>query len=321
MRKSLLRTVGVFVATIMLCLGALPAYASDIEYYYPRSFKVGDTIYYDNSETGWDKVRIYFFNNYGGETYGWDERPEMILDENGMYKYEIPSMEDYCLEVAGEEDYQDCVDYYSYVYYYDYDTGEPWTEYDEYWDNVDHLVFSDEEGGGGEGKQTIDLSFIESGFIYKSTRIEQEWGNWRGYWYLYDKVELFDLLDAAKEYANKIECINEDEAKAFVNYVNEAEGVIDGVLRLHTDEDAVSGEYWIVIGEEVEEGQQVVALDDYVDSFTEAFESIKEKYGENPSLCKEDVNPDTFDSIGLYVGLGVASVIGLVVESSIRRRA
>ena len=59
------------------------------------------------------------------------------------------------------------------------------------------------------------------------------------------------------------------------------------------------------------------------------------KCGEEPTVCVEDdtddeagdesdnelVNPDTFDSIGLYVGLGVASVIGLVVESSIRRRA
>ena len=31
MKKTFLRTVGVFAATVMLCLGALPAYAEDLE--------------------------------------------------------------------------------------------------------------------------------------------------------------------------------------------------------------------------------------------------------------------------------------------------
>lgn len=64
MKKSFLRAVGVFTATIMLCLSALPVHAADKVNYdvVPHSFIVGDKIYYDNSETGWNNVRIYMWS-------------------------------------------------------------------------------------------------------------------------------------------------------------------------------------------------------------------------------------------------------------------
>ena len=49
-------------------------------------------------------------------------------------------------------------------------------------------------------------------------------------------------------------------------------------------------------------------------------ESVKTKYGENPTLCKDD-NPDTFDAFGLYAGLGIVSLAGLAIDFSIKRRA
>ena len=56
MRRSLARTVGVFVATIMLCLGALPTYADEPEIdcsvpgncYTTRGLRTDDVIRYDN---------------------------------------------------------------------------------------------------------------------------------------------------------------------------------------------------------------------------------------------------------------------------------
>jgi hypothetical protein len=191
------------------------------------------------------------------------------------------------------------------------------TYYDGLWANFDHLLFTDEEGGWDSGKQTINLSFIDSGYIYKSECIvgnptcyngEGEGvGSWRGYWYLYDKIELIDLLNTAKDYADGIDCINEEEAKSFVSLVNDIDSKIDDEFIIKTDPEASSGWYWTY-------------SDVAINELEAQIESVKTKYGENPTLCKESDNPDTFDAIGLYVGLGVASVIGLAVEFSIKRR-
>ena len=353
MRKSLLRTVGVFVATIMLCLGALPAYADEPEIdcsiegncYRTRAFKTNDAIRYDNSETGWEIVKVYIWgnNNYYGNTaaFDWDtQRPTMTrIGDTDIWEYKIPTVEEYCEIDAGSVYYQDCVDYYSqeeetydfcdntyYTYEQDYSFNDclekysntTLTKYDGLWASYDHLLFSDNEGGSYEtGKQTANLSFIDSGYIYKSECIvggqgcrfqdDEAQGKWRGLWYLYDKLSLIDTLNAAKAYADEIACINEEEAKIFVNLVNDIDSNINDYFVVQTDPAATSGWYWTYSG---------VAIDE----LSAQIESVKTKYGENPTLCKESDNPDTFDAIGLYVGLGVASVIGLAVEFSIKRR-
>ena len=92
-----------------------------------RQLKTGDIIYFDNSGTNWNEVRVYLFSKSGGsERFNWDSRPTMTqIGETGVYKYEITND-------LNIENYKD-----------------------------DHIIFSD-----NARHQTIDLGFIETGYAY-----------------------------------------------------------------------------------------------------------------------------------------------------------
>lgn len=92
-----------------------------------RQLKTGDIIYFDNSRTNWNEVRVYLFSKSGGsERFNWDSRPTMTqIGETGVYKYEITND-------LNIENYKD-----------------------------DHIIFSD-----NARHQTIDLGFIETGYAY-----------------------------------------------------------------------------------------------------------------------------------------------------------
>lgn len=92
-----------------------------------RQLKTGDIIYFDNSGTNWDEVRVYLFSQSGGsERFDWNSRPTMTqIGETDVYKYEITNDLDI-------ENYKD-----------------------------DYIIFSDNAGW-----QTIDLGFIETGYAY-----------------------------------------------------------------------------------------------------------------------------------------------------------
>lgn len=109
-----------------------------------RPLKTGDTIYFDNSGTNWNEVRIHFFSKCGGsERFNWNDRPAMTrIGETNVYKYEITSE-------LGIEGYKD-----------------------------DHVIFSN-----NSGKQTIDLGFIETGYAYLVDREEggKAKGHWYVY--------------------------------------------------------------------------------------------------------------------------------------------
>ena len=226
-------------------------------------------------------------------------------------EYTIDSICGYYTNVG--DDYRDCINYYSKY--------NNWTMsyYDGLWTSFDHLVFSDNEDGSYEtGKQTADLSFIDSGYIYKSECVvgdsgcrfqdNEAQGKWRGLWYLYDKSGLIDLLNTAKVYANKIDCVEEDEAKAFVDLVNGIDENIDYYFVVQTDEAATTGWYWTY-------------SDVAVDQLTAQIVSVKNKYGDSPNLCKDKDNPDTNDMIGLFAGLGIVSFTGFAIGFGKKRRA
>lgn len=92
-----------------------------------RQLKTGDIIYFDNSGTNWDEVRVYLFSQSGGsERFDWNSRPTMTqIGETDVYKYEITNDLDI-------ENYKD-----------------------------DYIIFSD-----NAGCQTMDLGFIETGYAY-----------------------------------------------------------------------------------------------------------------------------------------------------------
>lgn len=307
MKKTFLRTVGVFVATAMLCLGALPAYAEDKTYYEPRGMQAGDKIYYDNSVTGWDSVRIHIWNDWGTNLYGddaWNIRPTMT-DEDGdnIWEYVVPTENEICA-ILQPDNIHGCMDGFDYNGY-----------------RFSQLLFTD--GQTNDGKQTSDLPFVTDGFVYKSTVADGS----NGEVYLYDKIELLDVLNEAKEYASKIDCIDEEEAQRFIIEIDGLTLNVEGAGFITIEYDQDAGEF--VFYGYPDEVQGLTTL------ITGMLESVIEKYGEEPTVCVEEdmddesgdesddelVNPDTLDPIGLYIGLGVASFTGLAISLNIKRRA
>ena len=180
------------------------------------------------------------------------------------------------------------------------------------------MLFSDSKNDNG--RQTNNLNYVTSGLLYRAQSREDG-----------DRIELFsndifnllDKLEAGKAYGDKIKCVDDEEAQRFIT-------IIDG-LRINVESaTTVTVEYGqspsdIAFWRDTEEIQNVSSL------ITNTIASIKEKYGENPTVCDEEStddesygesdNPDTFDTIGLFVGLGVASAAGLAIEFSRKRRA
>ena len=148
-----------------------------------RELKTGDTIYFDNSGTNWNEVKIFLFSKRGGQDrFSWDNRPTMTqIGETNVYKYEITSE----LDIEGYHD--------------------------------DHVVFSNDSG-----KQTIDLGFIETGYAYLADSNEGDKA--KGYWYVYDKTELVNLIRSAKEYEAYSDYLTTASYDELVAQIRNAEG-------------------------------------------------------------------------------------------------
>ena len=161
-----------------------------------RQLKTGDIIYFNNSGTNWNEVRIYLFSKSGGsERFNWDSRPTMTqIGETGVYKYEITND-------LNIENYKD-----------------------------DHIIFSD-----NARHQTIDLGFIETGYAYLVD--SEEGGKAKGYWYVYDKSELVDLIRSAKEYEAYSDYLSSASYDKLAAQIRNAEGVVNSEIRVKTDYD------------------------------------------------------------------------------------
>lgn len=161
-----------------------------------RQLKTGDIIYFDNSGTNWNEVRVYLFSKSGGsERFNWDSRPTMTqIGETGVYKYEITND-------LNIENYKD-----------------------------DHIIFSD-----NARHQTIDLGFIETGYAYLVD--SEEGGKAKGYWYVYDKSELVDLIRSAKEYEAYSDYLSSASYEELVAQIRNAEGVVNSEIRVETNYD------------------------------------------------------------------------------------
>ena len=303
MKKSFFRAVGVFTATLTLCLGALPAYAVQKDYYEVQDIQEGDVIYFDNSLANFDSVRVHIWAESGYseplDMYPWTVRPAM-MDEDGdnIWEFVVPSKADICN--ARLEDAYRCMQSFSF------NAG------------FDHLLFSDSKNDNG--RQTDNLNYVTSGLLYRAQSRED---GHRIELFSNDIFNLLDKLEAGKAYGDKIKCVDDEEAQRFIT-------IIDG-LRINVESaTTVTLEYGqsssdISFWRDTEDIQNVSSL------ITNTIASIKEKYGENPTVCVEDdtdeesddelVNPDTLDSVGLYIGLGVASFTGLAISLSIKRRA
>lgn len=101
---------------------------SDVTIEYVQPISASDEIYFDNSGTDWDNVRIYLFSTIdgGSERFAWNDRPAMEPIGDNIYKF-----------VAASD-----------------------LNIDQYKDN--HIIFTNSSDA-----QTIDLGFIDSGYAYK----------------------------------------------------------------------------------------------------------------------------------------------------------
>ena len=95
----------------------------------------------------------------------------------------------------------------------------------------DHIIFSNDSGN-----QTIDLGFIETGYAYIVD--SKDGAKELGYWYVYDKTELVDLVRSAKEYEAYADYLSKASYEELVERIKDAEVVLDSEVRVKTDDEA-----------------------------------------------------------------------------------
>lgn len=298
-----------------------------------RPLKTGDTIYFDNSGTNWDVVRIHFFSKCGSsERFSWNDRPAMTrIGETNVYKYEITSE-------LGIEGYKD-----------------------------DHVIFSN-----NSGEQTIDLGFIETGYAYLVN--SEENGKAKGYWYVYDKTELANLVRSAKEYEAYSDYLTTASYDELVAQIRNAEGVVNSEIRVEADPNG-NGYFTrfdismddlqkaiddleidtgkldeILNSDEITNIDRDKYTDESLEDLDEAVENAKDVL-DNPNSSLEDIknaaddvleaignleekapvdsdvptetpaNPSTFDGIAVAVsGLSIASLAGFALYNKVKQR-
>ena len=195
-RKILIIVLAIsFIFSLLINFNKVYAYETTKKV---RPLKTGDIIYYDNSVTQWNTVKIYFYSNNkdengnpvtGSEKFPWASSPEMtkVDGTDYIYKYEITSD----LEIENNYD--------------------------------NHVIFQN-----GSGKQTISLGFIDTGYVFKADRTNSA-GRYDGDWYVYDKTELINLIATANTIKNNDSSyytntsIQELEAQ-----ITNADGVVNG---------------------------------------------------------------------------------------------
>lgn len=214
-----------------------------------RELKTGDVIYFDNSGTNWDIVKIYFYSKSGGsELTTWNSRPEMTnIPGTDIYKFEITSD-------LNIENYKD-----------------------------NHIIFSNDSG-----EQTIDLGFIESGYAFTVDSTNNE-GKKEGYWYVYDKTELIELLKEAKKYEADAEYYTNKSFEELEKQIVNAENIVNGMVKVENDKDP-----------SIFYTQSDISLEDLKNAIN-GLEINKEKLEE---LVNEEIDLEPYedDSVNDYIG-------------------
>lgn len=207
-----------------------------------RVMRPGDVIYFDNSgltSSSWSTVRIHLFSDLPGGSAAttWGDLPEMTrIAGTNIYKFTITE------------------------------------SYDTIRKKVNQIVFTN--GGSGGSNQTIDLGFIESDLVYKVNSWDSQNQKGRGYWYIYNKTQLRDVINLANEYISDLRCIPTTEYTQLSQAIQRGEGMLDDSteVTIETDPSATSGDYWDKL--DIEAGNIENKLD-----------LLKTVYGEVPTIC------------------------------------
>ena len=165
MRKMIKKIFTLVIVFISVIMCTSVANAEFTDYKHWSTMKTGDEIYFDTTNYGWNNVYIYIWNSNTSEQYtSWDNAPEMQSVEG----------KDNLLKFTVTEDMND---------------------------KYNMIIFKN--GVYGNDNQTIDVGFIESGFVYKLKENEiSNNGSHIGYWYLYDNSDIVNHINNVKTYQN-----------------------------------------------------------------------------------------------------------------------
>ncbi len=167
--------------------------------------KEGDVIYFDNSGTNWNSVKIYIFENNGNGLYDWNDSKSMTkINGTNIYKFVITSD----LNINSK--------------------------------TCNMVIFRNGDGNG-ENNQTVDLAYMGSIYAFKVTGYDSNNNNKRsGYWYAYDKSELTSLVDKCDNYEEKYYTV--DSWSSFSSALKEAKSILQNPdVRLESADSGQSG--------------------------------------------------------------------------------
>lgn len=149
----------------------------------------------------------------------------------------------------------------------------------------------------GNGNQTIDLGFIEAGFVYKVNGEEN--GKKTGYWYLYDKSSIVSHLENIKKYQADKQYYTEDSYGNLDELITKAVTELNEEIRLEMERDdngIHTGMYYIQIDYTIDEIETVInnlivdktILQEKVSSEEESMEKYTKTY--TPDSLKDLTN-------------------------------
>ncbi len=247
----MLKKLSFVIIALCMCIVTLSSvYCANVDV---RKLKTGDVIYFDNSGTNWNQVKIYIFNKSDGKLNEWNNSDTMTrIGNTNIWKFEITS------DMKIEEK------------------------------NLDWVIFHDETNDSGE-KQTIDLCYVDNIYAYKVDSTDSNDSNKRkGYWYVYDKSELQNLVEECKQYEE--EYYTSDSWTGFETSLNSAKNLLTEEIKLEDPENHESGwncKYQPAI-ENLKEKEKALVVDN---------KKLQEKIDEANKKEKEGYTKDSVDAL------------------------
>ncbi len=201
--KKLKKLSFIFLAIVITLLSFNKAFADeergDIDVI---PVKPGDVVYYNNVNTNWNSVKVYLFNDKEEYAFVWEnEKGKMTqIDSSDIWEYKIPD-----------------------------DIEE---------NKYDHIIFLKGDGTNSNNEnQTIDLGYLGAGYAYISEGTDSNSQNKQiGYWYLYDKTELANLIEECEKYESNKDYYTTKSWAEFSEALNDAKEVLKGEQKVESVE-------------------------------------------------------------------------------------
>ena len=219
------------ISIIMSCINITPIVIAETYEQYVAdkqvtALKPGDEVFFDNSITNWSNVYIYIWDSTNGAYKAWNSADEMTkIGDTNVYKFVVPE-------------------------------DNKFTE-----NQYKNIIFKN--GISGDGNQTIDLGFIESGFCYIANSSTTVNGRVKkiGYWYLYDKASIVEHLNSSKQYQQNKAKYTEASYKNLDDLITQAATELENEIILYAYKDDQGNDrnlYYITIATTLKEIDNII---------------------------------------------------------------